>query len=202
MSKVKSTRRRPAQARSKVTVEAILEATAQILLTEGADRLSTNRIAVRAGVSIGSLYQYFSSKEAIVSALAQRHLEGERAVILAALAGISDLEPADFPALAHRLIKGIFQAHQHEPQLHEALMRVMPDDSLSATKSTIATAVGMYLTEYSQHFRITDPELAAFIVVELIEAAIHRATLSRPDLLEDDRLVDALADAVVRYLMA
>src|SRR5213082_1988183 len=67
-------RKRPRQDRSKATVDAILTATARILMADGYDRASTNRIALAAGVSVGSLYQYFPSKEALVAALVENHL--------------------------------------------------------------------------------------------------------------------------------
>src|SRR5262249_7474993 len=66
-------RKLPVQERSRVTVEALLEATARILVKEGFDAASTNRIAAVAGVSVGSLYQYFPSKESLVAALIDRH---------------------------------------------------------------------------------------------------------------------------------
>lgn len=65
-------RKRPSQKRAEVTCEAVVEAAAHILESEGASGLTTNKIAERAGVSIGSLYQYFPNKEAIVIALAKR----------------------------------------------------------------------------------------------------------------------------------
>jgi AcrR family transcriptional regulator len=68
-------RRRPKQARSQATYDSILEAAAQLLAREGADGLNTNRIAERAGVSIGTLYQYFPGKAAILLATAQRSLD-------------------------------------------------------------------------------------------------------------------------------
>src|SRR5215472_19289867 len=68
-------RKKPRQQRSQATVYAILDATARVLCTTGYDRASTNRIALAAGVSVGSLYQYFPSKEALVAALAEQHVE-------------------------------------------------------------------------------------------------------------------------------
>ncbi|MEI2581644.1 TetR/AcrR family transcriptional regulator [Scytonema sp. PRP1] len=67
-------RKLPQQDRSKVTVDAILTATARILTEEGYDKASTNRIAELAGVSIGSLYQYFPNKEALVASLVEHHV--------------------------------------------------------------------------------------------------------------------------------
>src|ERR1700733_5846515 len=68
-------RKKPRQGRSQATVDAILVATARVLCATGYDRASTNRIALAAGVSVGSLYQYFPSKEALVAALVERHID-------------------------------------------------------------------------------------------------------------------------------
>src|SRR5262245_41962369 len=79
--------RKPAtQARSRATVEALVEATARILVREGFDKASTNRIAEAAGVSVGSLYQYFPGKEALVAAVIVRHGQGLMAIARAAMA--------------------------------------------------------------------------------------------------------------------
>jgi AcrR family transcriptional regulator len=67
-------RKTPLQARAVVTVEAIFEATIQILLSHGLDRLTTTRVAERAGVSVGTLYQYFPNKQALLFAVLEDHL--------------------------------------------------------------------------------------------------------------------------------
>src|SRR5208283_3622364 len=67
-------RKTPVQARSTVTVEAIFEATIQVLLEVGADRLTTTRVAERAGVSVGTLYQYFPNKQALLFSVMEQHL--------------------------------------------------------------------------------------------------------------------------------
>jgi AcrR family transcriptional regulator len=68
-------RKTPVQARSQVTVDAVLEATIQVLLVDGAQKLTTTRVAERAGVSVGTLYQYFPQKQALLFAVLARHLE-------------------------------------------------------------------------------------------------------------------------------
>src|SRR5262244_4119896 len=68
-------RKQASQERSRATVDALIEATARLLVREGFDKASTNRIAQEAGVSIGSLYQYYPSKEALVAALLERHID-------------------------------------------------------------------------------------------------------------------------------
>jgi len=68
-------RKTPVQTRAAVTVEAISEATIQVLLSHGGDRLTTTRVAERAGVSVGTLYQYYPNKESLLFAVLQDHLE-------------------------------------------------------------------------------------------------------------------------------
>src|SRR6266853_3234022 len=67
-------RKPPIQARSTVTVEAISEATIQVLLSHGAERLTTTRVAERAGVSVGTLYQYFPNKQSLLFAVMEDHM--------------------------------------------------------------------------------------------------------------------------------
>jgi AcrR family transcriptional regulator len=69
-------RKTPVQARSAASVDAILHATIQVLLRVGKERLTTTRVAYRAGVSVGTLYQYFPNKKALLQAVLKRHLEG------------------------------------------------------------------------------------------------------------------------------
>ena len=66
-------RKTPVQARSAASVSAILEATIQVLLSVGKERLTTTRVAARAGVSVGTLYQYFPNKSALLQAVVKRH---------------------------------------------------------------------------------------------------------------------------------
>ncbi len=68
-------RKSPVQARSAASVDAILEATIQVLLSVGKERLTTTRVALRAGVSVGTLYQYFPNKSALLQAALKRHLD-------------------------------------------------------------------------------------------------------------------------------
>jgi len=68
-------RKTPVQARAEVTVEAICEATIQVLLSHGAERLTTTRVADRAGVSVGTLYQYYPNKQSLLYAVMEEHLD-------------------------------------------------------------------------------------------------------------------------------
>jgi AcrR family transcriptional regulator len=68
-------RKSPVQARSAASVDAILDATIQVLLSVGKERLTTTGVALRAGVSVGTLYQYFPNKSALLQAALRRHLD-------------------------------------------------------------------------------------------------------------------------------
>src|SRR4051794_37910637 len=104
-------RKAPRQDRSRATVDAILDATARVLVQEGYDRTSTNRIAVKAGVSVGSLYQYFPSKEALVAALVDRHMEEMNQVLLEGMSGL-DVKPPE--RVVRDVIHAMISAHRVE----------------------------------------------------------------------------------------
>ncbi len=108
-------RKKPVQARSKVTVGAILEATAQVLVDRGFDRTTTDAIAERAGVSIGTLYQYFPNKEALVDALIKAHAEELLTVVETALQGCAQ---ASLEATLRALVRAGLDAHRVNPPLH------------------------------------------------------------------------------------
>ena len=75
MSSYTNPRKLPRQARSRATVDAVIVATTQVLIDHGFERATTARIAERAGVSIGSLYQYFPNKAALIAALIKNHVD-------------------------------------------------------------------------------------------------------------------------------
>src|SRR5688572_7939340 len=112
-------RRLPAHERSRATVDAILDATARVLVRDGYDKTTTNRVAEVAGVSIGTLYQYFESKEAIVVELGRRHADRMSATIAAKLGALID---APLEVVARALVQTMIEAHALEPELHRALI--------------------------------------------------------------------------------
>src|SRR6516165_8311485 len=116
-------RKLASQERSRATVEALIEATARVLIREGYDRASTNRIAELAGVSIGSLYQYFPSKEALVAAVIDRHTQEISEVTRNALvkAAARPIEVA-----AREFVSVAIDAHRVNPKLHGVLAEQVP----------------------------------------------------------------------------
>ena len=112
-------RKKPRQDRSRATVDAILEATARVLVEVGYERASTNRIARVAGVSIGSLYQYFPGKEALVAALVERHVDRVTTLLDQAFDYMEGLQPRD---AARALVTAVLSTQAIDADLHRRLV--------------------------------------------------------------------------------
>jgi AcrR family transcriptional regulator len=197
-------RKHAAQERSRVTVDALVEATARILVKDGFDKATTNRIADLAGVSVGSLYQYFPGKEALVAAVMERHSQELMQVVRAALAETVAL-PMD--EAIRRLVAAAVEAHRIDPRLHRVLAEQIPragalENGEILGRETYAL-FRSYLEAHQDEFRKVDLELATFVCVTSIEALTHTAVLNHSDRLSDEAfetLVDEAARLVVRYL--
>src|SRR5580704_7177573 len=113
-----SIRRQPKQRRSRQTVEAVLDAVVRVLKRDGIDGVTTNRIAEVAGVSIGSVYQYFPDKRAIFTALHQRHVKEIDRLIASKFVEHS-ASPLD--DLVRALVEAMVEAHAGDPQLYDLL---------------------------------------------------------------------------------
>ena len=164
--------RQAKQPRSKATVNAIVEAAARILADDGWQGVNTNAIARRAGVSVGSVYEYFPDKQAILAVIIDRHLaEGEDMLADAAngLAGgmaIDDIVSA--------LVFGFIRLHKDDPRLHRALASEVPISAaqrkrIAALRSKIVTLVADVLSEH-----VDEAELKATLLVDTADALAHR----------------------------
>jgi len=114
-------RKQPRQARSRATIEAILQAAAHILGERGWQGLTTNAVAELAGVSIGSLYQYFPNKLALVEAVRQRHFDD----VLAVLRAAADAR-LPRPHRIEALVDGMIGVHSRYPAAHRVLLEETP----------------------------------------------------------------------------
>jgi AcrR family transcriptional regulator len=114
-------RKAPQQARSRFTIDAILDAAAHILGERGWAGLTTNRVAEAAGASIGSLYQYFPNKMALIEAVRRRHFEEVLAVLRAAA---EDQTPRKRRIAA--LVDGMIAVHSRYPAAHRVLLEEVP----------------------------------------------------------------------------
>jgi AcrR family transcriptional regulator len=193
-------RKQATQARAASTVDAILKATARILVKEGYDHASTNKIAAAAGVSIGSLYQYFPSKEALVAALAERHIQEMVGVLREAVARLLSLP---LEKAIEQVVRLMVEAHSVDPKLHKVLVEQVPRigklDTVEGVEREMIELTRTYLESKRVEIDVEDLELSAYIVVGMIESLTHAAVLTRPDLL-GEAFIREVTRAVVRYL--
>lgn len=171
-------RRRPSQRRSRETVDAILDGAARVLERHGYARGTTNRIAERAGVSIGSLYEYFPDKDAIVVALAERELDREGAEILGVLESAPAREP--LARVLRRLVEALVAVHARRPALHriffeEAAHPPRAHACVLRFEESLAHALEPRLRR--RRDRPRDPDAAAHLVVQTAESLAHRFVL-------------------------
>jgi AcrR family transcriptional regulator len=192
------------QERSRATVNSLIEATARILVKEGFDKASTNRIAEIAGVSIGSLYQYFPGKEALVAAVIERHQQQIMQTVRSALAQVSG-RPLD--EAVRSFVAVAVQAHRLDPQLHRVLAEQIPRvgrlEKLETFSRENFSLFRTYLEGARDQLGVDDLELASFVCVTTIEALTHNAVLHHGKVLTADRmeaLIDEGARLVTGYL--
>jgi AcrR family transcriptional regulator len=192
-------RKQPRQRRSAATRDAIVEAATQILARDGLAGFNTNAVAARAGVSIGSLYQYFANKDALMLALIRRQQESQaQTVAEAAAAG-----PGKTLAETVRRMVRAAMAHHHDDSLlataidHEEA-RLPISDELDAMLGRSAVALGALLLAHRDELGNIDPVAALRTLPALVRAAVDSwANLSPPQL---DRAEAEAVRAVLGYL--
>jgi AcrR family transcriptional regulator len=197
----KKPRKAASQERSRATVAALVDATARILVNEGFDKASTNRIAEVAGVSVGSLYQYFSCKEALVLAVIERHNLDIMQVVGHALV---EMETLPLEEAVHKLVTVAIEAHRVEPELHRVLTEEIPRLGALEHVETVSreahTRFRRYLESRRKELAVADVTLAAFVCATSIEALAHNAVLYHEEMLSDDA-VSALIGDTTRLIL-
>jgi AcrR family transcriptional regulator len=196
----RSMRKQPRQARSRDTVDVIVEAGAQVLARKGWSGFNTNDVAATAGVSIGSIYQYFPDKLVLIDAIRLRHLDQVLKVF--------DLPSRDDDDLESRvgcLIDGMIASHHLHPGLHRVLLDEVPrPDTASADDQRFGQA-------YRQRFRAfvaaatgltkaSSLALSASVIASAVEGMVHEAI--RLDARKARPFRDEIVNAVVSYLQA
>jgi AcrR family transcriptional regulator len=169
-------RKRPLQARSQRTVEVVLRAAAQVFARRGYAGATTNHIAERAGVSIGSLYEYFPSKDAILVALMEAHVAEGEAVLARATAEIEG-RPLALAEIVRHLVRAMVELHGHDRDLHRVLFEEAPlpralRTRLAEMEARIIDGVELLLRSRPE-VTVADPALAAAVVVKTVEALTH-----------------------------
>ena len=196
-------RKSASQKRSKATVETLLDATARVLTRHGYDRASTNRIAETAGVSVGSLYQYFPNKEALVAALVARHNRELLELVREAVKKVASL---DLATAMRELVRAAVDAHLVDPALHRIFAEQVPRmgqlAKIEALQRETFLLIRAYLEERRNEISVRDLDSATSICVTTVEALTHEFVIDKPEAsdADRDRFIAEVTRLVVGYL--
>jgi AcrR family transcriptional regulator len=193
-------RRNPVQERARFTVEAMLDAAVKQLKQDGASSITTNRIAEVAGVSIGSVYQYFPNKRAIFVALHARHIDQVDCVIHRTLGGHAESPLED---LIEALVNSMVEVHTADPELSELLQSEVPHraDSTRAFSVRFHEAFRSALAPHAKYLGgKTDLDTRAFFLGNLLDGLGHAIILRRPRSLSLARAKAECCKAILAYL--
>ncbi|MFD4750294.1 TetR/AcrR family transcriptional regulator [Streptomyces rubiginosohelvolus] len=176
-------RKRPRQQRSRETVTAILESAAQLFERDGYERTTTNHVADRAGVSIGTLYQYFPNKDSLLYAIGEEHVVGlaEDMGRAFAEAGASDLPLRETVA---DVVRVFAHAHLQRPALHRILYDRSPRPGDTAQRLRgLQHSLGLAMAARLRRLGATDEAGAEFLglaFIQGVEAHVHGLLLEAP----------------------
>jgi AcrR family transcriptional regulator len=196
-------RKQPAQDRATETVKIILEAAAQVFSEEGYFA-TTNRIAERAGVSIGSLYQYFPNKDSILSRLLGLHTQEGYDLIHKELTELMKRGKIT-RAVIRRLVETMITLHERNPSLHRVLFEQVQLRRFRmeyARNEELAVSSLFLLLNKTPEARMEKSEAAVRLLVHAIEAMTHRFVLYGYAGMEKREFTDELTDMMARYLLS
>jgi len=201
MNSANRPRKLPRQARSQALVEALLGALTRVLSQRDLRAATTNEIAQEAGVSIGSLYQYFPNKQALLAALIQKRAQAD---IDQALIALAESPAQALEEVARRVVAKLVSHHRHNLKLYRVLLRAVPSlgqSSFVRRQAAAARAQFQHFLETRRaELRNLNTDIASFVLGVSIEATLHAAILERPELLGDPAFERALVELCTRYL--
>ncbi|WP_206675539.1 TetR/AcrR family transcriptional regulator [Solimonas terrae] len=201
MRRIEKPRKLPRQQRAQMTVDAILDAAARILSGDGYPAMSTNRVAELAGVSVGSLYQYFPNKDALVAALHERHGRQIHELLDVAL---RETEGSSLRAVVTALVRAALQGHLIDPQLHRVLEAEFPFFDAPVAEGNdhldVHARLRARLAEHRAEIAPRDLDLANYIVRTTVQTMVHAAVIDPPAAFTTAQLETSIIDLVMGYL--
>lgn len=189
-------RKRPSQARAQFTVEAVLDAASQVLVRAGYDKATTTRVAELAGVSVGTLYQYFPNKAALFGELLLRELERGFSAMAVAAAGV----PApNLEGCVAALIRALLAHKAENPSLHRVLKTELGRvDGSRIVRQTNARALVVTEALIAAHAPwLESPARAAFLAVNAVEGIVGAVLVDAPRTLGDPAFGESLIEVVL-----
>jgi AcrR family transcriptional regulator len=190
-------RKEPRQARSRATIDAILDAAAHILGDRGWTGLTTNTVAEIAGVSIGSLYQYFPDKQAIFTALYDRHVDEVRQLIERTMADCTSASLEDF---TRELVEGLANVHAEDAELHEIVSGAVPEGA-HGFKSALQTIFEQVISRAEQdRYTPDEAKRMLFVLPHMVEALVHGVADQNRGVISRNAAKDEAIRTVLVYL--
>lgn len=189
-------RRIPRQARAGETVAVILEAAAQVLEAGGLAAFTTNSVAERAGVSIGTLYQYFADKNALLRALTEREMQDALARVAAAMAGDSD---TSLEGRVRATVRAIINAFGGRQRARKAVVQAILAQGLRI--ETMAP-VAAFIARQPQMMTVTLTREQVFVLSRAVMGTIRAAVLEEQPFFKGRAFEDELVRLVLAYLGA
>ncbi len=190
----------PKTQRSQDIFDAILDATAVVLQQEGIEGLTSNKISQKAGVSVGSFYQYFPNKESVLAELSRR--QEERAYVLLRERMV-DAEPT-MESIAKSMISALASEDFGDIEMRRTLLGQVPlawarSKSLE-NDQRLQDMVNTLLDSFGDEIRDGDRDVMTFILIHLVEQLVEAAVWRRPDLIGDPRFINELVLLALRYI--
>ena len=197
----RSPRNRPVQARSREMKQRILDAAAQVLAERGYAGMSTNRVAEQAGVSVGSLYRYFSDRTDLMEHLRAEVSEATMRDLTAAMAEAISLDTRQ--GVRH-VVESLVRSLEEHGAVVRALMDEVPlgshQNALPQLESQLGHFARIFVAQHAPHLSPRDVEARVYLALGVTLNACLRIALERPAHLDQDDLVDLVADLLATGL--
>lgn len=195
-------RKRPSQARSSATYNAILESAARVLVEEGVESTTTNKIAETAGTSIGTLYEYFPSKEAIFAELIRKLDQQMADSVISVFSTMAIVKPA-------QLIEAIVRARVKEavafPELDKLLRALVPAHlfklQMKNTHSRFYDGMKQFVNSNPTIVRVRNVDKSIELGTLVVESTIRAIAANTPERLHDEDFIQELIDLMCRYIL-
>lgn len=197
-------RKQPSQARSQATVDAIVTAAERILEERGLDTLTTARVAELAGVSVGTLYQYFPSKEAILAVVGERNQTETLQIVERVLVASRSTPLAAAVPVVVRALVGYFRGDRGTLQNTLTVARPTATDAGAFVRmhvQALASLLASHLQERRTELRVDDVETAAFVLISAADGVAQALAHTELDEAKAERVIAAGSDVIVRYLL-
>ena len=196
--KVKIQVKNPSQERSRQTVLTILNACEDILINEGFFGVTTDKIAKNAGVSIGSLYQFFGNKESVVSAVVHELLKNDQELFLSRIKGIETLS---YPEKVHRLVDVAVDIYSVKPLLRQKLQNMQV---YLADQQVMSSVMGSYfnlIESILTPIEGRDTRTRALVAVTAFSGLMDRMIVECPNIRENKALVQEIHRLFEGYIL-